>query len=142
MQKFSHYFIFINMSPPTSNNNLQSLATPSQTPTISVPNLETARRSVALPRNDDDSAIQQATISQLDPSSSVNEAFSSRFTSIDPKRNYTDIHSQGGPTIRVHNPEADSIEIGCKLSKNYQCHIVKKKKCSPNRKEIIPVRQL
>ena len=127
MEKCSHNFIFIDISPPMSNNNLQSLATPSQPPSISIPNLETARLSVALPRNDDDNAIQQATISQLDPSSSEDEAFSSRITPIKPKLNYTDVHRQGGSTIRVHNLEAENIEIGCKLSKIYKCQIVRKK---------------
>ena len=56
------------MSLPTSNDYSESLATPSQPPSISVPNLETARLSVALPRNDDDNDIQPATISELAPS--------------------------------------------------------------------------
>ena len=82
------------MSLPTSNDNLESLATPS----ISVPNLETARLSVALPRNDDDNAIQRATMSQLASSRSENEVVLPRFTPIKTKLNYTDVQKRSSHT--------------------------------------------
>ena len=121
--KCSHTFVFVTMSLPISNNNSESLVTSSQPPSISVPNSETGRLSVALPRTDDDNAIQQATISQLDASSSSqDEVVLSRVTPTKPKFNYADVHNRSGPTVRLHNIEVDSVEIGCKLSKVYQCY--------------------
>ena len=99
------------------------MAIPSQQLSLSVPNLETTRLFVALPRNDDDNAIQRATISQLDASSSSqDEVVLSRVTPTKPKFNYADVHNRSGPTVRLHNIEVDSVEIGCKLSKVYQCY--------------------
>ena len=115
------------MSLPTSNDNSDSLATPSQPPSISVPNLETDRLSVALPRNDDDNAIPRATVSKLAPLRSGDEVILPRLTPIKPKLNYTDVQKRSGPTVRVHNVQVDSVEIGCKLSKMYQCQILKNK---------------